>query len=280
MALKGNLQDFSATQLLHLINLARKTGTLVVEAPQQERARLSFKEGKLIYASLDGQDDRLVSVLQRAGKISEELARTIRARSDIKDDRELGLLLINAGYVTQKDILESVRAYVLDIVYKLFTWPEGVFRFEPNVLPVEGRVTVSIDLESVIMEGSRRLKEWERLQEEIPNLDMALRFTDRPDARLRSIQLTVDEWRVVSFINPRNTIRQIAQYNNMSDFQIRRIVYGLLQAGLVELIPPEGVEVKPPPGVPSAPTVVPPLQRRPAVKRSIIQKLIDRIREL
>lgn len=278
MALKGNLQDFSATQLLHLINLARKTGTLAVETPQ-DQARFCFREGKLIYASLDGQDDRLVSILQRAGKISEELARTIRARSDIKDDRELGVLLSNAGYVTQKDIVDSVRNYVLEVVYKLFTWPEGTFRFEPNLLLVEGRVTVSIDLENVIMEGSRRLREWERLQEELPNLDMALRFTDRPDARLRTINLTVEEWRVVSFINPRNTIRQIAQYNHMSDFQIRRIVYGLLQAGLVELVPPEGVEVKPPPGVP-APVGVPPVQRRPAVKRSIVQRLIDRIREL
>lgn len=278
MALKGNLQDFSATQLLHLINLARKTGTLAVETPQ-DQARFCFREGKLIYASLDGQDDRLVSILQRAGKITDELARTIRARSDIKDDRELGVLLSNAGYVTQKDIVDSVRNYVLEVVYKLFTWPEGTFRFEPNVLPVEGRITVSIDLENVIMEGSRRLREWERLQEELPNLDVALRFTDRPDARLRTINLTVEEWRVVSFINPRNTIRQIAQYNHMSDFQIRRIVYGLLQAGLVELVPPEGVEVKPPPGVP-APAGVPPMQRRPAVKRSIVQRLIDRIREL
>lgn len=278
MALKGNLQDFSATQLLHLINLARKTGTLVVET-SQDQARLYFREGKLIYASMDGQEDRLVAVLQRAGKISEELARTIRARSDIKDDRELGVLLSNAGYVTQKDILESVRAHVLEIVYKLFAWPEGTFRFEPNILPVEGRVTVSVDLENVIMEGTRRLKEWERLQEELPNLDMALRFTDRPDARLRTINLTVEEWRVVSFINPRNTIRQIAQYNHMSDFQIRRIVYGLLQAGLVELVTPEGVEVRPPSGI-AAPPTLPPAPRRPAVKRSIVQKLIDRIREL
>lgn len=278
MALKGNLQDFSATQLLHLINLARKTGTLAIETPQ-DQARFYFREGKLIYSSLNGQDERLVSILQRAGKITEELARTIRARSDIKDDRELGVLLSNAGYVTQKEIVDSIRNYVLEVVYKLFTWPEGTFRFEPNVLPVEGRITVSIDLENVIMEGSRRLREWERLQEELPNLDMALRFTDRPDARLRTINLTVEEWRVVSFINPRNTIRQIAQYNHMRDFQIRRIVYGLLQAGLVELVPVEGAEIKPPPGVP-APVGVPPTQRRPAVKRSIVQRLIDRIREL
>ncbi|HIE39376.1 MAG TPA: DUF4388 domain-containing protein [Anaerolineae bacterium] len=279
MALKGNLRDFSTTQLLNLINLARKTGTLTLET-RQTRVRMCFKEGKLIYAGVDGQADRLATILLQAGKITEEQARTIHARSDIKDDRELGLLLMNAGYVTQQDIVESVRNHTLDTVYKLFTWPDGAFRFEPTLRPVEGRITIPIDLENVIMEGSRRLKEWERLQEELPNLDIALRFTDRPDARLRTINLTVEEWRVVSFINPRNTIRQIAQYNSMSDFQIRRIVYGLLQAGLVELIQPEGVEIKPPPGVSGAPPGVPLTQRRPAVKRSVIQRLIDRIREL
>ena len=31
MALKGNLRDFTITQLLNLVNLAQKTGTLVIE---------------------------------------------------------------------------------------------------------------------------------------------------------------------------------------------------------------------------------------------------------
>ncbi len=33
MALKGNLRDFNVTQLLNLINIAQKTGTLTVEGP-------------------------------------------------------------------------------------------------------------------------------------------------------------------------------------------------------------------------------------------------------
>jgi len=276
MALKGNLRDFSATQLLNLINLARKTGTLKIDT-HDEQALLCFKEGKLVYATLDGQDDHLAATLHRAGKITEEESRTIQARSGVKSDKELGLLLINAGYVSQADIVQSVRVHILSNVYRLFTWPEGSFRFEANVLPFEDRITVPIDLESVIMEGSRRLKEWEWLQKELPNLDVALKFTDRPDARLRNISLSVEEWRVVSFINPRNTIRQIAQYNNMSDFQIRKIVYGLLQAGLVELVRSEGAAVPTLPGVPSRAPVT---MRRPAVKRSVILRLIDRIRKL
>jgi hypothetical protein len=132
------------------------------------------------------------------------------------------------------------------------------------------------------MEGSRRLKEFERLQDELPNLDMALRFTDRPDSRLRNISLSVEEWRVVSFINPRNSIRQIAQFNNMSDFQIRKIVYGMLQAGLVELVQPEGVVLPPKPGMPARPAEPgkPAMPPAPAVKRSVITRLIDRIKRL
>ncbi len=277
MALKGNLRDFSTTQLLNLINLARKTGTLSIQT-EAESAQMSFREGKLIYAYM-GHDNgnHLAQILQSSGKLSPEQAQVIQSHAEGKSDKEIGHLLVTARRVTQNDIIQSVRQSVLDTVYKLFTWGEGVFRFDANKLPNSGYITIPIDLESVIMEGSRRLKEWEILQEELPDLDVALRFTDRPDARLRNINLTVEEWRVVSFVNPRNSIRQIAKANNLSDFEIRRIVYGMLQAGLVEFVnqpkpAPEKTES-------SARRKAAP-EPSPAVKRSVVVRLIDRIRGL
>lgn len=280
MALKGNLRDFSTAQLLNLINLARKTGMLTVK-DSNGASRLAFRDGRLIFASSDQESSVLASILQRTGRLSAEQAREIKRGSRRASDKELGLMLINAGLLSQDDIVQSVRQHILDIAFQLFTWPEGLFRFEAHVLPPPDRITVPINLESVIMEGSRRLKEWEQLRDELPSLDMALKFVDRPDARLRRISLTVEEWRVVSFINPRNTIRQIGRVNNLDDLQIHRIVYGMLQAGLVELIWPEGARPPRPrrreprmePGVPPAP-------RAPAVKRSIIMRLIDRIRRI
>ncbi len=283
MALKGNLRDFSTTQLLNLINLARKTGTLTIQG--NEVAHVSFREGKLIYAHMGSENSNLATVLQNAGKLSEEQARIIQTKAKGTSDKQLGHLLIQAGYVTQSDIIQSVRQYVLDVVYKLFTWAEGLFRFDANELPAPDRITIPIDLESVIMEGSRRLKEWEILQEELPDLDVSLRFTDRPDARLRNINLTVEEWRVISFINPRNSVRQIARANNLSDFEIRRIVYGMLQAGLVEFTaPPRPQTVTATAATTTAATTSRrervPEQQSPAEKRSVVIRLIDRIRGL
>jgi hypothetical protein len=240
MALKGNLRDFTITQLLNLINLARKTGTLIVEGPS-EKVWVSFRDGKLAYAQMGHEDNSLATVLYRANKLTVAQHRAIKSRAGNMSDKELGLLLINANYINQQDIITSLQNYFVSVVNRLFTWVEGNFRFENELLPPEDKITVRISLENIIIEGTRRMREWEQLQDEIPSLEMALKFADRPGTNIRNVNLSVEEWRVVSYINPRNTIRQIARATKMNDLEIRRIVYSLLQAGLVEIIRPEGV---------------------------------------
>jgi hypothetical protein len=236
---------------------------------------MSFREGKLVFASLGDGDGSLASVLAKANKLTKEQAKAINERAKMTSDKELGLLLINAGYVTQADIVRSIKQHVLDVVYRLLTWSDGSFQFEADKLPPDNRITVPIDLENVIIEGARRVKERERLREELPNLDMALKFPDRPSS-LGKVNLSVEEWKVVSFIKPTNTIRQIAKANNMSDDQVRRIVYSLREAGLVELMRPQGT------GALVGPSGRTRTRARgvPPVQQSVVQRVIERIRSL
>jgi len=272
MALRGNLRDFTISQLLNLINLANKTGTLVVEGPS-ETAEVAFRNGKLAYAQIDQEESSLASVLYKAKKISPGQYRSIQQRASNISDKELGLLLINAGYLSQEDILTNLQQHFSDIIQRLFTWVEGFFHFDNDSLPPDNRISVHVDLENLIIEGSRQMREWEQLQDEIPSLEMALKFTDRPGTNLRNVNLSVEEWRVVSYINPRNTIRQIASATKMNDLEIRRIVYGLLQAGLIETTRLEGVS-KPAPTMRVFPT------EDKEEQKSLVNRLINRIRSL
>ena len=272
MALKGNLRDFTITQLLNLINLARKTGTLVVEAPK-ESAWIAFREGKLAYARMGSEEDNLAAILFRANKFTAAQYKTLRTRAGHMGDKELGLLLVNAGYVTREEVMAHLQNYFITVVNRLFTWVEGMFQFENDTLPPDSKIIARIDLENIIIEGTRKLREWEQLQDELPNLDLALKFTDRPGTNMKNINLSVQEWKVVSFVNPKNSMRQIARATKMNDLEIRRIVYGLLQAGLVELIRPEGAPV--PKQVSSLSTTA-----SKDEQRSLINKIIRRIRQL
>ncbi len=276
MALKGNLRDFTIAQLLNLINLARKTGTLFIEGPG-EQVTVSFREGKLAYAQVANEDSSLVYVLYRAKKLSAAQQRALKARAGHMSDKELGLLLINANYLSQQDVILSLQSYFVDIVNKLFTWAEGLFRFENNLLPPDDKITLRINLENIIIDGARRLKEWEQLQDEIPSLDMALKFSERPGVNIRNFNLSAKEWRVVSYINPKNTIQQIAKANRLSDMEIRRIVYGLLQAGLVEIVRPQKAPEQPAKQIPSP---VPVTKAEQQKQKSLIHRLIDRIRSI
>lgn len=271
MALRGNLRDFSITQLLNLINLARKTGVLVVEGPS-EIAQVYFREGKLAFAQMGRNANGLAAILHGAKKITTRQFYGIQNSAAHINDKELGLLLINAGYLTQADILSQLQTFFIDVVQRLFTWVEGFFHFENGLLPPDDRISVRVDLENLIIDGSRQLREWEHLQDEIPSLDMALRFSNRPGVNIRNINLSVEEWRVVSFINPRNSIKQIANATKMNEIEIRRIVYGLIQAGLVVLCRQEG-------GVPVRQVVTFPGEDREE-KKSLVNRLIARIRSL
>jgi DNA-binding transcriptional regulator YhcF (GntR family) len=77
---------------------------------------------------------------------------------------------------------------------------------------------------------------------------------------------------VVNYINPKNSMQRIARVNKMNELEIRRIVYALLQAGLVEIVRPEGVVI------PMSPKTFPTQNKEE--QRSLVNRLIGRIRSL
>lgn len=304
--LKGTLQDLHTTQLLHLINLAKKTGTLHVfegvptgrdiimgdgetrrpeVVPGKEMARVSFREGKLTYAAINEQDNHLATMLHKANKLNDEQHRVIRQKTATADERALALALINQNYVTRDSVLQSIKQHAEDVVYEVMTWDREPFIFEEGEVAPPSKIPIQVELENVIIEGTRRTRELDKLVEELPNLDFALKFPEAPTDKFKGINLSVEEWRVVSFINPKNTIRQIAKACNMTDTEIRKIVVGLRNAGLVELIKPSTGEPPKKNAFGTQPSTAGANNannaRRPAPitaqQRPVIQRLIDRI---
>jgi hypothetical protein len=82
---------------------------------------------------------------------------------------------------------------------------------------------------------------------------------------------------VISFIDPRNSIKQIAKQISLSDLEMRKIVYGLLSAGLVELV---GATEKRKPEPSFMASREKSQEASAPIKRGIILRLIDRIRRL
>lgn len=271
MALKGNLREFSFAQLLNLINLAKKTGVLHIEGTNQH-IELFFRDGKLAYAQTGSNTIPLIKIMSRAKLIPSSMAASIGERHRHLTDKELGLYLINSGYLSQAQIFHGIESFLKEIIRILFSWKEGAFHFETGKIPPDQIISVRMDLENIIIEGSRQLHELEDLTNEIPSLEMGLKFSERPGLNIRSINLSAEEWRVVSYVSPRNTIQQIAGAAKLNELQVRRVVFNLLQAGLVELVRPAG-------GLPTLAARSLP-RRDPVEQRSMLNRVINRIKAI
>ena len=271
MALKGNLREFSFIQILNLVNLAKKSGGLSVEGPG-EIAKVIFRDGKIAYVEIGQDNTSLLQLITDSKKISSTQNILLKERMTKNSEKEIGIYLVNAGYLSQDEIFAVLENKFMERMRTLFTWDEGFFRFEPGELTPESRIPVKLDLENLIIEGARKLHELEELKAEIPSLEMALKFTDRPGTNIRNVNLSVEEWRVVSYVNPKNSIQQIARTTKMDELEIRRVVYALLQAGLVEIIRPGGTPMV-------LPSKMFPTQNKEEQK-SLVNKLITRIRSI
>lgn len=121
-----------------------------------------------------------------------------------------------------------------DAAFAFFTFPGGSFRFYENEPPASQAAPITISNEFLIIEGIRRADEWEKLRDRIPSLDLILGLVADPVAGNRDINLKPDEWRVLTMINGRDSVRTIARRTTFGDFKTARIVYHLLTSGLIE----------------------------------------------
>lgn len=236
MALQGTLREYSLDQLLNLVHIARKSGGLAVQS-SQGAADLFFDEGKLVAAAM-GQPLTLAALMVQSGKLSPDQAANLAASSGATDDKQVGLLLLNTGQISRDDIVQALRQSVLDVLYVVWGWEDGSFVFDQTRTPPPGRVTIPISLERILVEGSRHRQEQVQpapAPGALPSLDVALRFTEGFGEHLRSVDLSPKEWRIISAINPRNSVAAIAQRNGMSEAEIGDVVARLLREGLVEV---------------------------------------------
>ncbi|MEM1206291.1 MAG: DUF4388 domain-containing protein [Acidobacteriota bacterium] len=118
-----------------------------------------------------------------------------------------------------------------DAVYELAIWQEGEFVFNPGVDTEERTIRKSNT--NLLMEAARRIDEWQVLSKRIPSTRLTPVFTNQSSST--SISFTPQEWSVICKIDERRSIDEIAKALGVSAFEVCKLLYGLVTAGLVEL---------------------------------------------
>ena len=234
MAIKGSLKEASLPDVLQLLAMGKKTGCLSV-THRSNFGYIFFEKGRISYASIVNRRDRLGDMLVKNSVISQAQLEAAIAAQSRKRDKRIGELLVEQGALTREELHQYVRRQIEEAVYFLFTWMQGTFNFEADVHPEEQDLLVSINPESLLLEGARRMDEWNLVEKKIPSFDLVFEV-DRAHVATSEVELTDEQRTVIELVNGQRDVQSIVEESGLVEFEVGKALYGLLTAGFVQRV--------------------------------------------
>jgi tetratricopeptide (TPR) repeat protein len=235
MAIKGSLREASLPDVLQLLAMGQKTGCLSV-TDRSNFGYIYFERGRISYASIVNRRDRLGDTLVKNGVITQlELDVAIETQAKQQRNKKLGEILIEQKILTREELHRYIRVQIEEAVYYLFTWTQGTFSFEADMRPDDHDVLVSINPESLLLEGARRVDEWSLIEKKIPSFDLIFEL-DRARLAQSEAQLTPAQEQLIPLIDGRRDVTALIDASGIGEFEVGKALYGLATAGFLHRV--------------------------------------------
>jgi len=236
MAMAGSLSEVGLADICQLLSLGRKTGRLTV-TNRGDLGYLYFDQGRITYASVLNRPDRLGELLVLNAVIDRaQLEEAMDYQAGARGER-LGTVLISQGAISEDELAHFIRIQIEEAAFHLFTWTEGTFRFEADAVPeATGIFLISASAEGLLLEGARRVDEWELIRKKIPSNDLVFRI-DREPGSGDDVELTVAQKRIIPLVDGKASVRDLVVQSGLVEFEAVKALFGLIQAGFARPVP-------------------------------------------
>jgi hypothetical protein len=232
MGLSGNLQTMLPGDLLQWLSLGQKTGTLVITNKRVEK-KIFLRKGRVISSASNDPREYLGQFLMSHGYLTEpelKKAMEVQTQSNIL----LGKILVMIEVISEEDLQRLMRLKAEEEIYDIFLWNDGDFYFVDDELPKMEMIPLQVDVTGIIMEGTRRVDEWARIREIVPNeavIPVLLKEVD--DEELEEVEMPI-----VKAIDGKRTIADIVLESRSSAFTVSSTVSALVRHGYMKLVDP------------------------------------------
>jgi len=229
--LESSFDVMGCTDLLQWPQSAKKTGALRVCHNAAIR-RIYFTDGSIIACSSNEPRLLLGQFLIANGWIDDVALQECMKRQE-GSGRSLGSLLVEAGKISEIDIQGILAARAEEVIFGLFEWSRGNFRFEADPIPPKDAIRVEMNVQTALFEGARRLEELDRIRSVFHStnlvLSMSKRATDPPAVA------SYMERKLYESIDGRRTLAEITLLCRTSEYFGGRFLLRQVERGVVQL---------------------------------------------
>jgi len=234
MAVSGNLKTMTPGDLLQWLSLGQKTGTLVVSNKAVEK-KIFFKGGRVISSASNDPREYLGQFLMSHGYMTEpELVKAMQVQAE--SGILLGKILVMIDVISEEELQRLMRLKAEEAIYDIFLWRDGEFRFIDDELPTMEMIPLQVDVTGIIMEGTRRVDEWQRIRLLIPNETLVPELVKPLDeAAITALGFEDPERMVIGAIDGKRNVADIVLESRSSSFLVSEVLYRLVRQAYARL---------------------------------------------
>ncbi len=237
--LNGDIHYFRLPEVLQLIAMQWLTGRLSLRT-EDKRVDIYIRKGKVAFATGDdrGANEQLGSLLVRMGKLDQGAVDRALAKSR-ETGEKLGRVLIESGVADRDVIRAALFKQTERSIYKAMGWGEGSFSFERCAMPdfVED-IPLELTVESLILEGVRRIGEERAIAEKIPSLSVIFTRPMYTPEQLEGLGLKGHERPVLELVDGKRDIKELINISGLGEIDMLRALFALYSAGFVRKYEP------------------------------------------
>uniref|UniRef100_A0A7C4YAP7 DUF4388 domain-containing protein n=1 Tax=candidate division WOR-3 bacterium TaxID=2052148 RepID=A0A7C4YAP7_UNCW3 len=146
----------------------------------------------------------------------------------IRTPKGRALMFFKGGLLLHAEIEDAVG---MDAVRKIIILRQGTFEFRPG--ESTSQVTIELPIQNVIIEAARQIDEWKQMKKIIPSVNIIVDFVEEPE--ISKIELKPDEWKILTSVDGKKSLKEIAKSLTLDEFTVAKTLYGLISSGLLKV---------------------------------------------
>ena len=230
----GRLEAAALPRIVRDLWRAEATGILHLWNKDASK-RIMFNRGDIVFAGTNQENERLGERLIRAGKIKRSVL-DLSFRVMERSKERFGKTVVDLGWVSPMEMQRALAAQIKDIIYSVFTWYQGDYRFEVSQEPVSDDLALELHTAEVIYEGACRVSDFAAIRVGVGSWKSSLVLAD---GKRLGIPVTQDDGYILSRVDGIASIGDIVATSPLGEEETLRRIYALLLAGVVEIGDPE-----------------------------------------
>lgn len=211
-----------------------QTGTLVLQKGPTSKF-LYAEEGQFLFAASNAAEDKFTEILVEKGKLTaDQLAMALEK----KGSRTIGRTLVELGFLGSTDLLEALVEQMRRIAVSAANWEEGQAVFKPGVLP-PNLAKLPVVTPRFILDVALSVEDRSWAARVLGDLEHVPSLTPQGRASLPGLRLTETEEKVLTAVDGRCSVREVAEAAGAEPFTAARFLIGLWALGFLEVAPPQ-----------------------------------------